>query len=206
MKVFSDEVSELYRKYIIELKLPAKQSLFLLWGTDSNNEDEDYLMLNPENKILVFPKIKELLHYVKTTGETLKDAAKTRAWARDYKANRSYTSYDIEELITLMENSDKPLENYTKEEAIETSTFCSLFSDYAYQLKQEELIRLYHDEDLAVFQDWVNAQYLWKPDEDYLAALTDQLKKIDDENIKTIIRKMYRYFIENIVVVKAPDY
>lgn len=206
MKIFSDEVSELYRKYIIKLKLPAGQSLYLLWGTDTNNEEVDYLMLNPENKILAFPKIKELLHYVKTSGTTLKDAAKTRAWARDYKANRAYTSYDIEQLITLMENSDKPLENYTKEEAIETSTFCSLFSDYACQLKQEELIRLYHNEDLAIFQDWVNAQYLWKPDEGYLAALTDQLRKINDKNIKTIISKMYRYLIENIVVVKAPAY
>ncbi|GEM_PF-1461701 len=205
MKIFTDEISERYRKYIIQLKLPAKRSMYLLWGTDTGNEDSDYLMLDPANRLLGFSTIKALLHYVKTTKHALTDEPATKEWVSAYKANRAYVSYDIELLIGLMEVSDKRPENYTKAAAVELTDFCHLFSDYAYQLNQQEWVRLYQDKDLHVFIDWVHARYLWKPDAAYLAALTDQLKHIDFEKIKTKVRKMYHYLMQNLVVISNTD-
>jgi len=205
MGVFSDEISERYRKYIIQLKLPAQQSLYLLWGTDTANEDTDYLMLDQEYKMLAFPNISELLHYVKTTGNSLIDEPATKEWLSNYKANRAYTSYDLVQLMNLME-SDQGHQDYTKDEAWEITAFCSLFSDYAYQLDREDLLRLYQDKDLHVFIDWVNAQYLWKPDVAYLAELTQQLEHSGFEKIKVTIRKIYHSFIQNLVIVSNTDH
>ncbi len=203
MAIFSDEISEQYRKYIIQLQLPAQQSLYLLWGTDTANEDTDYLLLDLDHKMLAFPNISELLHYIKTTRSSLIDEQATKEWLSAYKANKAYTSYNLDQLMSLME-SDRAPQDYTKDEAWEITDFCNLFSDYAYQLKREDLIQLYRDKDLHVFIDWVNAQYLWKPDVAYLAKLTQQLEHSGFEKIKTTIRKIYHSFIQNLVVASAP--
>ncbi|RYD98900.1 MAG: hypothetical protein EOP54_06130 [Sphingobacteriales bacterium] len=102
-----------------------------------------------------------------------------KVWVSTYNANIAYTSYDMDLLISMMEKSDKQGENYTREEAWEITSFCSLFSDYAYQLNREELLRLYQDKDLHIFIDWVNAQYPWRPDAAYVSTLTNQLKSTD---------------------------
>lgn len=96
MTIHSDAVSEKYRKYIVKCITGPKKTLYLFWGTNLQNEDQDYFLLNDNKNILAFTKIKDLVQYPNINSAAI-DPENTARWAEAYWANKAYalrlTSY-----------------------------------------------------------------------------------------------------------------
>lgn len=164
MKVNTDKISEQFRKYVIELILSESQKVFTLWGTDLSNEDFDYLLLDQKQKILAFPKIQNLLDFLESNSVTI-DNQNTQKWASQFKNSEPYTTYDLIKVENLISEPVLELEVFTKDDLICIVNFYNLFSDYVYQTKIEEGLKLIDDTNKFPFFDLIDDILIWKSDE-----------------------------------------
>lgn len=156
----SDPVSEQFRKYIIKLAITEHITVYVLWGTDKQNEDFDYLLANEDSKILGFKTIDSLLEYVNTKHVPV-DEKNTKEWARAYNSNRYYVLYDFPKLKSVLDKQNFSLRKILKEDALDLVSFYNLFSDYAYQTENQDLLLLIRESNLQLFFDFANNTFFW---------------------------------------------
>lgn len=203
--IYSDPISEKYRKYVIKVRTAHKSSYYLLWGTNLENEDEDYLMLDSNNNIIVFSKIKTLIFYVKQTNDLL-DYFNTKKWAEEYRNNRAYTSYDLFSINSFL-NEVNSVEEYEEENAKDLISFISLFSDYAYQLNNSRYLKLYKEDNLEIFRDYLNLRFFWKTAEDsYVSELNEKIRNLNFLKVKELVKEMIFTFESSLLLVSNDVY
>lgn len=153
----SDEISERFRKYIIRLVFPDK-ILFVLWGTDLNNQDFDYLLTDNNGNIIAFKEIQGLLGYLRVD-DIKYDPVNTKLWAKGYNLNKAYTSYNLTSIIKIINNQSFELLHVKEAEALELINFYNLFSDYARQIGNDEMIPIIEQKDTQLFFDFAYSSF-----------------------------------------------
>jgi hypothetical protein len=174
MKINTDAISEKYRKYTIEVFLGNKY-FYLLWGTNLENEDVDYLLVNESKSILAFLSIPDLVTYV-NHANLLIDPLSTKKWANNYKGDRAYCTYDLLRIKKTLEKGYS-LQEIEKEEAMSMVDFFNLFSDYAYQTENKFVIDQLEKKDTRLFCDYVYESFFW-------------IKTGKEEEIKGMVEKI----------------
>lgn len=192
-RVYSDPISERYRKYIVKVKTTFENSYYLLWGTNLENGEEDYLMLDSENNIVARNRIIALITYIKQKNDLL-DPNNTKEWAEEYKRNRAYTSYDLLSINSFLNEVDS-VEEYDKDNAMALIRFLNLFSDYAYQLSNSAFLKLYNEDNLVIFRNYLNLIFFWKTSEEcYVSKLNAQMHDLNFLKVKEIVKEMIFIF------------
>lgn len=159
METNTDEISEKYRKYVVNVLLDKKEHFYLLWGTNLENEDVDYLLVNKSNSILAFLTIPDLVKYV-NHANLLIDPVSTKKWANSYSANRPYCTYDLFSIKKTLEKGFS-LEEIGKSEAVHIVDLCNLFSDYAYQTDSRLFLNQLEKKDIKIFCDYIYEDFFW---------------------------------------------
>ncbi|WP_153847054.1 hypothetical protein [Sphingobacterium paramultivorum] len=201
-KIRSDKVSEKYRKYINKILLPGNKYCYILWGTDLDNEDFDYLLLNENKEIIAFKKIKDLLSFVKNTTIDIPDARRMKRWGELYKSNRSYSTYDLRFLLEIL-IEDYDAEFYVKEKsrALEIIDFYNLFSDYSNQSVNRKMLKLQKNKNLNLFIDYLYMYCFWsKPKETYEQRLRTKVENINFNELIRILKEMIFLFTNQIKI------
>jgi len=202
-QIFSDEISEVYRKYIIKIKLSDQQSFFLLWGTNLANEDMDYLMLDTHNNIIAFTKIKDMLKFLRQSDLTI-DEQSTKRWAHEYRSNKAYVTYNIGAMLGMI-NDVEDFKTCDRELASAIINFRNLFSDYAYQVDRKDLLDIHDEVNLNIFIEWVNVSFFWDhPSEDHETEFEKQLVNLDFNKAKRKIKAMVDRFVETLTITGYP--
>ncbi len=199
-RIFSDVASETYRKYIVKIKLSNRRFYYFLWGTDLDNEDVDYLLLNLSNKIMAFLSITDLLTFVKHTSCIIDDT-NTKSWANSYKGSRAYITYDFASLINFLDEVNT-IGDYEKKSAMMVINFCNFFSDYAFQVNRQDLLNLYREDNLGVLIASLNIMFFWEvPNSSYKSELEGRLSKFDILKANETITKMVNSFERELVIM-----
>jgi len=204
-KIFSDSVSEQYRKYVIKIITSNRKSYYLLWGTDVHNEDFDYLLLNTANNIIAFSRIKDLLVFVNRTAN-LVDEKSVKKWVKTYKANKAYVTYNFLYLLDFISEKDiiDANEEYA-DKAISIIDFFNLFSDYSQQTNRKDLLKLCQDNDINILIDYLYMTFFWRASkESCKEKLNKKIKKLDFLKVEENIKNMVYSFEKEIVMIGYP--
>lgn len=159
MDVNSDEASEQYRKYVVEVILENGKSVYLLWGTNVNHDDLDYLLVNEQLLILAFHRIDEIKNYI-DSHEIGVDPFNTKQWAKCHNADEAYASYNLLRVRKLLDNGFL-LKDLSMEDAMLFVHFFNLFSDYAYQIDSKKFKDKINDQNTRVFYEYAMGYFFW---------------------------------------------
>jgi hypothetical protein len=199
-EIYSDDVSETYRKYVIKIKLSNGNCYYSLWATDLNDKDFDYLLVNATNKILVFSRIVDLLSYIRESGGLI-DEDNTKKWVSMYKNEKAYSTYDLTSLLPFFDETIA-IEQYKEENAMELIDFVNLFSDFANQIKSCDLIELRNNENMDTFIDYLYMVFFWDtPDASYELDMKNKIASISLSEVRQLIKKMVYSFENSILIV-----
>jgi hypothetical protein len=195
--IHSDRYSEKFRKYVIKI-IYQKTIHYALWCTDLEDTEYDYLLLTPKKKIICATEISVLKEYVENTLTTYRDFSNIEQWLAKYKANRAYTSYDLDDTIFFTSLNGKPALDLSRRRGHALFSFYCLFSDYILQIghrKYEKMLEspnqryfFFYDAELGAADD--SNEQLEKPENSY-----------SDYQIKSEILEMIRYFGKKLELV-----
>lgn len=151
-----DELCQQYKTWIIEYNSGSFASpLYMVWLTDSSDDDMDKLILSEENKIIAATTPTLLLDAIKEL-TILPDRIKTTQWLHSipHEELNAFTVYDINRIQAALDSKQ-----FTHTALEEASSFINLFGDLAEQLGSNELWELSHKDSLGYlwnfFYDWI---------------------------------------------------
>ncbi|MEO7174280.1 MAG: hypothetical protein ABIV51_00610 [Saprospiraceae bacterium] len=187
-----DNISEQFRKYIIEIKF-NNQSNFMLWGTDMVDEDEIDKILSFEGSILLFSSINQIQTYVKSNLKSIFDSENLHQWARKMRVRKPYATYDLDQLKSIISDEDFTINHFDKKKAFEFIDFYNLFGDYAHQTKDEEAHHLMQEKNTKLFFDFAYNSFFWKSNNQEQGA--PELRKIKTTELFANYQRILNYFI-----------
>ncbi len=190
MKVNTDDISEKYRKYIVKLVLSSGRQVYILWGTNLENEDVDYILVNKSDKILAFSSIAGLINYV-SHANVLIDRDTTRQWAENYIANQLYNVCDLYKIKNVL-NELSFMKEIGRDDAIDMVACLELITDYAHQINSSFVFDQLEKKDMKIFHDYVYEGFLWDG-----KGEVEKIKEITDfnfENFRNDYTQLVRFF------------
>ncbi|MGV3560792.1 hypothetical protein [Larkinella arboricola] len=195
--------SEVYRKYLIQLRLNGTL-YYGVWGTDmSDPEHEDQLLLDHEQRILLFTAGEQIAPCITQGGARLFDADNLTAWVHSLTDFTPYTVYDLDYMGSILQS------NLRQEQILnnpnlthELIGFINLFGDYAYPLDDDFLVRLRRMPQIRLFFDYCYDTYFWDtPPDELNRRQTAYLKKFRFAKFKSDMLRMLTAFIDHTVVL-----
>ncbi len=183
--------SEEFRKYLVGITIRGKR-YFTVSGADLHDDDKDKIMLDENNKPVVFRNIETLLNYI-NKADRLFDIDNFRRWAVTISTNeKTYADVYLEDLDQI----DNLINSTDTYEDIVNAVY--LIQDYAIQVNNEELKRMLDYGPLLEFRNFFVEHYVFKSDEDTLGYL---LQLREDLLLKEMLAKVQEYFLKSIVIL-----
>lgn len=198
-EINTDEVSEKYKKYVIELLTSDQRKVYLLWGTDNSNQDFDYVFLNNDNYINAFSKIETLKKYLEMQ-EIKVDPLNTKQWAKEHNSNKPYSIYNLPKVTKVLTPAFN-LNKLNQAIASDLLNFYNLFSDFAYQINDVELLKITKEKNTKIFFDFACNTFFWNSsgvEKDIKIAA----KGFDNSLFVNNYSKMIKVFEERILIIK----
>ncbi len=179
-------ISEKYKKFIIGIKLNGENNL-LVSGMDISNEDKDFVLLDKDDKVLLFNDFLQIEDYIINT-EVL-DNTNFQSWVKELKIKEPYISYDIDNILDRIKKVID-FSELNKDMLSHIVDFINLIGDYAYQINKEDLIVLYENQRIDQFKELFMDGFIWKTKNSHELSLN----KITWENFKTAFEKLINLF------------
>lgn len=196
MNIYSDKVSEKYRKYIIKVRVKSSKEYYFLWGTNLKNTDNDYLLVDRDNQILGFKTISDLLFFIKNSSSLL-DLDNTKKWAKYYKRMRAYATYDLGKLENILE-STKSIQSFNKKSIFLIIDFYNLFSDFTYQIGDKTMGKIINEKNTRKMIDYGYEHFFWGKNYIQSSKKNDTLNGFDYSQFSSNILLMVSEFVERI--------
>jgi hypothetical protein len=193
----NNAVSEQYRKYVNQILVKETAYLFV-WGTDmADPEQQDKLLLDPENRILLFSRIDQIAGFVAEHSVPLYDAANFVPWLQELTGPDAYTVFDMDLLQTVLTSELSQSQilqnpNFTND----LINFFNLAGDYAYQIDEALFLKSYRKPQLRLFFDYCYDTYFWTiPPEELQQRQSVILKKFRFAKFKKDMNNLLTVFI-----------
>lgn len=195
--------NELHRKYPIQIHL-NDACYYAVWGTDmSDPEQQDQLLLDHEQRILLFTTGEQIAPWIIAGSARVFDADNLTAWANSLTDFTAEPVYDLDYMGSIL-RSDLRQEQILQNPNLthEMIGFMNLYSDYAYPLDDEYLVGLHRKPQLRLFFDFCYDSYFWNTPEDELTRRqASYLKKFRFGKFKADMLRMLTAFVDHCVVV-----
>ncbi|GAB3916419.1 hypothetical protein [Larkinella terrae] len=193
----NNAVSETYRKYLIKVKL-NEAFYYMMWGTDmADSEQQDKLLLDPENRILLFSRIDQIADFIAANSISVFDESNFHPWLAALTGSDAYTAYDLDYLQTLLSSALKEEQILQNPDITsELIGFFNLYGDYAYQLEEDFLFKPYRKPQLQLFFDYCYDTFFWSIPPDKLTRRQAAIKsKFRFSKFKTDMLRLLTIFI-----------
>ncbi len=181
-----NEISEKYKKYIIELNLNGEKKL-LISGMDISNEDKDFLLLDKNGKVLLFNDFFQIKEYI--LNEELLDNYNFQRWIKELKNKSPYVCYNVDNILDAIRTA-KELKDVNKNIQGQAVDFINIIGDYAYQINKEDLIKLYENKLVDQFKELFMSNFIWK------IEISDKtaFNTLTWESFRVVFEKLYNLF------------
>ena len=177
------EISERYRKYLIEIKINDKY-FYTVWGTDLNDNENDKLLVK-DKKLLLFKNKNSFVEKKDNLKNIFYDDQNFENWLNHESFEEPYSSTNFD---TLKDISGKDLRN--KETGLEIINTLNLIHDFYIQIQEDQTV--FSSNLLLSIKDYLYNQHFWKND--------NPTKKIpfNLKQANAILKKIYMEFIQKI--------
>ncbi|MDP3445316.1 MAG: hypothetical protein Q8T08_20855 [Ignavibacteria bacterium] len=191
-----NEISEKYKKYIIEIKLNGKKKFFIS-GMDISKEDADFLLIDSNGKILIFNDVHLIEKFILET-KGLLDKDNFLNWIRELKDYKPYVSYDIDKITQILQVSN-PLKELNKDELSQIIDLINLIGDYSYQVDDKNLILLLEAKSIDLIKELFMDKYIWKAIEDsHEIDLEPLFGNFPFEDFKADFENLFNLFVKQL--------
>ena len=131
-----NEISEKYKKYLVEIKLNCEKKLFVS-GMNISKDDEDFLLIDGQGKILIFNDFHQIKQFI-IDEKSLLDRDNLHRWAQELENRKPYVSYDVDKIVQILKLSED-LKCLKKCELSHIVDLINIIGDYAYQINFKDL-------------------------------------------------------------------
>lgn len=197
------KASEKYQKYVIGIRFSNETYFQALWGTDTEDDDEDKLLLNEEGKILLFDGMSQLREYVlKENDSVFVDHGKLRLWAQELCEENSYAEYNLSRISVLINEETFLWTDLGKEDADSLINFINLYDDYARQSGDKTMIALRRKKDVAMAWEYCYTWFFWRgPDVEKQVYLKEEMADFNFKMFMKNFNEMIVKFEQSCVVL-----
>jgi hypothetical protein len=153
-----NEISEKYKKFIIEIKINKVSRLFIT-GMDISKSDDDFVLVDPSDNILMFENIEQIIDFVEMENDII-DARNFKKWAQELIYEKPYISFDLDRITQKIRHSDSIVEierNYLSQ----ILDLINIIGDYTYQVKDNDLTTAIDDKPIEHFKEFYMDTYIW---------------------------------------------
>ena len=178
------EISEKYRKYLIQIKL-HDNSYYTVWGTDMNDNENDKMLVK-NNKLVLFYKIGTLKKKLFEYKGIFSDENNFENWIGEESFEESYSTTDLTCLCTFSELDLK--NNKVASDIIDS---LNIILDFYIQIKKNK--RVFCSKLLLDFKDNLYNNHCWKND-----GLVFPFNDVTIIKIQGILKKIYDDFVKQI--------
>ncbi|GAB3341494.1 hypothetical protein GCM10027299_55750 [Larkinella ripae] len=190
-------LSETHQKYIIQIHL-QESIQYIVWGTDlSDSEQQDKLLVNHQQAILLFSRIDQIKEAIAQSTAILFDENNLIPWANSFPDSEVDTVYDLDYLLSLV-NSELKQEQILQSPKLthDLIRFINLFGDYAYQVQQQDLLKLRRKRQIRLFFDYSYDSYFWTlPPDELQRRQKRYIKAFRFTKFKADMKRMLAVFI-----------
>lgn len=187
-----DKVSEKYKKYLIEIKLNGKKKLFV-GGMDTSKNDDDFLLLDQNLKILVFDSFDQIEKFIKGQ-KNLLDEDSFHHWIQEFKSREPYITYDLSNIIRIVKESGD-INDLKKDELSKIVDLINIIGDYAYQIDFKDLVLLYENKYIDRLKTFFMDMYMWKIQESQKVNL-EKLSDFSYSEFKIAFESLCHLFMQ----------
>src|SRR4051812_10533995 len=162
------DISEKYLKWIVRITADCK-NYYTLAGIDKSDPDIDKVLVDNDNKLLLFDRITQLMAYIKR-GENLFDRTNTLKWVKALQPPfRSTSSFDFD----LLKKKKLSISDNKYLEDLVTTIY--LITDLAHQTQNKKLLNITSSLQVENLLDYHANRCIWERDE---KAIKSSFKKI----------------------------
>lgn len=179
-----------YSKSCIQFDF-GEMTYYSLWGSDTEQDHDDkFLTLN--DKILLFEDQVELKTYVLTTPNLFFDKTNIKHWIKSIDTIEVIYSFNLDLVFNRLANSKSVF--LTKEVSNEFVDLLNLIGDYAYQIEDTELIRLFKHGVVQEYWDYAYNNFFWNKATETKSTFeqADELKSLLD-TIKELLSTKFAF-------------
>ncbi|TKC60153.1 hypothetical protein FBD94_14660 [Pedobacter hiemivivus] len=182
-------VSEKYRKYLIELQFRGL-NVYTVWGTDMADKETDKLLVS-NTKVMAFKEIKQIELAFKDIDAPFLDDMNFREWVEHEDLS---TAYSVNNLTWLSKFKFSFLND--RSTSLEVLADINLIQDFAIQVDHSRLQPIFDQPAMVNLKDFIYDNHFWKGG----AKDSFALKK-EEMEIVTLCNNLYTIFYDSISFV-----
>lgn len=154
-----EDICEKYRTWVIRISSNSLSTpVFLIWLTDTTDEDEDKLVVNSLNKIIASDNFDHLVEEALKIKSTLPDPVNTLTWLHDVQGLEcTPTNYELESIEESMSSTA-----FNKKSINEAVNFINLCGDFDEQTGDQEIRTLRNRPNIKRLWDYGYDEIFWK--------------------------------------------
>ena len=202
----TEEINVKHEKWLITFQLNTLV-YYSVWGADSTDDGNDKLWIDDQQRILLIADPAKLIDAIISKALPTFDTENLMSWALEHNVNKSsFKDNFLTNFDTLIRKADSikydNLQKINPKVASDIVNFINLFGDYAYQTKDDFLLKIHSNPSVRIFWEFMYDAYFWTiPPEELKERQEELLRGYDAGQCKEALQEMIRVFTSRFLVI-----